>query len=229
MELTPIPPSSELSQANKTDFFIQSDQEGLFFGLEFLECFLKSDDPLNTPKITAYCQDGECIFKGQTLLRINFKNQDCKKEDLLSIVSYLSGAYTLISCWTERNFDFSIIAGPTPDFAFSDWEEKAILKAGAVIGQCPHSVYFDSKDVHEALKRGEKEIVLSCLKMSKEEIKSILQCLPHFVKCSLQGAFFPSDLEEFRDLNLTSVYPDSLQGFFPRLKMVYDKNNCSLD
>lgn len=138
------------------------------------------------------------------------------------MVSYLSGVYTLISCWTERNFDFSIMASSTPDFALSEWEEKAILKAGAQIGQFPEDICFDSKSVRQELDKGSKHITLSNMKMPEEKIKEILQSIPSHVKCSLHGSFFPSDLEGLRSLHLHSVYPLCLQGFFPQLKMTLD-------
>ena len=78
------------------EFFIQSEQDGLFFCVDFLQDFLKNSD-LKNQSVTAYLQDGDCILEGQTCLRVNLKDKTFKKEDLLSVVSYLSGAYTLLS------------------------------------------------------------------------------------------------------------------------------------
>lgn len=212
---------SKHSKKIKSDFCIQSDQDGFFFGLEFLNWFLKSEDEADTSEVISYFQDGECVFKGQTLLKINLKKEDLEKEDLMSIVSYLSGTYTLVSCWTKRNFDCAIMACPTSDFLFSDWEKSAILKAGALVAQCPSPVRSSIGEVHQAIKKGEKQIVLNYpTKVSKEEIKDMFQLLPPFVEISLQGSFFPSDLEELRAFNIKSVYPICLQGHFPRLQMI---------
>jgi len=213
---------SKNSINERRDFFIQSDQDGLFFGLECLQSFLKSGKGPEIPEVRAYFHDGDCVFKGQTLLRIDLKNNDFSKEDLVSIISYLSGVYTLVSCWTERNFNFSIMAGSTPGFSFPEWEKQAILKAGAGYGLCPANVCFDPEEVRLALDQGKRQVTLSHLKMSKEEIKSILQSLPPFVETSLKGSFFPADLEELRPFCLKSVYPLCLQGFFPCLKMKVD-------
>ena len=200
------------------EFSIQTEQDGLFFGLEFLKDFFKSDN--DSPEITAYLQEGECVFKGQILMRIHLKNKRYKMEDIVPVVSYLSGAYTLISCFTERNFDFSVMACSTPRFSLSEWEEKAILGAGGLIQKSPEDIScYSENDVHQALEKGGRQIVLSCLKMSKKKIRDILQSLPHSVEPSLQGPFFPYDLEGFRDFHLKSVYPICLQGCFPQLKM----------
>ena len=210
--------SSHFSEKTRPEFFIQSEQDGLFFGLEFLRHFLKTDDA-EAPEITPYLQEGECVFRGQTLCRISLTGKDLKNQDLMAIVSYLSGAYTLISCFTEKNFKFSIMACSTSDFSFSEWEEKAILKAGGLVQKCPENICFHSDDVHQALKRGDTQIILNHSKISKEKMKSILRSLPSSVELSLQGPFFPSDLEELRDFNLKSVWPLCLQGYFPFLKM----------
>ena len=208
---------SEFSRQTASEFCIQSEQDGLFFGLDFLRDFLKEND--QTAEFIAYLQEGECVFKGQTLLKVNLKDNLFKKEDILSLVSYLSGAYTLLSCFTERNFDFAIAACSTPGFSFSGWEEKAILKAGAVVQKPEETVYCSNEEVRQALERGNKQIVLSTLKMSKEQIKNLLKSFPSFKECSLQGDFLPFDLEEFRSFRLKSVYPLCLQGCFPRLKV----------
>ena len=210
---------SKFPEEGMHEFFFQSEQDGLFFGLEFLKNFLKTGDGSEKPDITAYLQDGACVFKGQICLGVNLKDQIFKKEDLMSVVSYFSGAYTLISCFTEKNFDFSIMAFSSPDFALAEWEEEAILKAGGLIQQYPNNICFYPEEAHQAVEKGEKKIVLSNLKISKKELKDLLRLLPSYIECSLQGHFFPSDLEEFRAFNLKSVYPLCLQGSFPRLKM----------
>ncbi len=210
--------SSLLPHKGLDEFFIQAEQDGLFFGLKCLQQML--ENPHDGPEITACLQEGECVIKGQTLLGIDLKGQDFKKEDLLSVVSYLSGAYTLISCFMERNFDFSIMAGSTPDFFLSEWEEQAILQAGGEIQKPPERASSSSeRDIQQLLERGERKIILNGSKLPKEKIKSLLRLLPPSVERSLMGAFYPADLEEFRFLRLKSVYPLCLQGYFPRLKM----------
>ena len=210
--------SLSLPEKETQEFFIQSEQDGLFFGVDFLQHFLKNSN-FKDQSVTTYLQDGDCILEGQTCLKVNLKDKTLKKEDLLSIVSYLSGAYTLLSCFTEKNFDFSIMASSTPDFSLSEWEKKAILKSGCLIQKCPENICFYPKDVIQALNKGEKQIILSNLKMSKEEIKTILRDLPSSVTASLHGSFIPSDLEKFSAFKLNSVWPVCLQGFFPLLKM----------
>lgn len=219
MELTS--PSSFLSAAKKPseDFCIRAGQDGLFFGLGFLHSILKTPNDIPSPVI-AYLQEGDCIFKGQICIKIDLTGTDFKKEDLISVVSYLSGAYTLLSCFTERNFDFSVMVNPTPDCSFSKWEEKACLKAGCNIQKPPANICFHPEVIEKALKKGEKQIVLSNSKMSNEDIKHILKGFPPFVTACMVGDFSPSDLEDFSGFHhLKAVWPTCLQGFFPLLKM----------
>ena len=214
----------------KQDFFIQSEQDGLFFGLEFLKHILKP----YPCSITAYLKDGDCFFKGQTCLELCLpfltlpdsslsedfsQNERIEKQDILSALSYFSGLYTLVSCWTERDFDFSIMAGLTPDFSFPEWEKKAILKAGGALKKPLKNECFLKEEVKQALKKGEEQVSLNSSKMSKKELKEILEEMPPYVEVFLRGSFWPSELEEFRDFNLKSVIPNQLEGYFPSLKM----------
>ena len=190
---------------------------GLFFGLCYLKDFLKTED---FSKLNSYFSDGDCIFKGQTLLSMSAENSLFKKQDLLSIVSYLSGAYTLISCFTERDFNFDICAGLTSNFELSDWEEQAILKAGAVVRSCPKE-FLTAKQIQQHLKKENSPVLLSDLKIDSCEIKTFLKANGS-VSFDLHGSFLPSDLEEFRDFNnISSVYPVCLQGSFPCLEMQF--------
>ena len=264
------------SQVKESQFFIQSDQDGLFFGKEFLQNFLQSSLKDLDYNLVTYFQDGDCILKNQTLFCINLKSSiknnqtnpiseqnnilkqtnsitehsnilkqtnsseknnisvinpvskknknlanPCFKttvKDLMAIVSYFSGLYTLISCWTKKGFDFSVIANPTPGFSFSGWEQIAIKKAGALVKKLPEVIYYTSKECYQAIQKNQKDILLSNLKMSQTEIKNLLDSLPPTTQLSLVGDFKPNDLEEFREFNLKFVYPTMLQGYFPSLK-----------
>jgi len=220
VEIIPNPFSSPSFEKMPQEFFVQSGQDGLFFGLDCLKEVLESQEAFHSFEITNYLQEGDCVFKGQILMKVHLKNKEMKQEDLISILSYLSGAYTLVSCFTERNFDFSIMACSTPDFFLSAWEEKAILKAGGFIQKCLENICCHSDhDVNQLLEKGEKQIILNGLKLSKKKIKSIFKSLPSSIESSLFGTFLPHDLEEFRFFQLKSVYPICLQGHFPHLKM----------
>ena len=203
--------------ANRT-FFIQAEQDGLFFGLEFLQSLLSAENS-EAFEITAYKQDGECVFKGQILLKIQLKTDRFKKEDLISVVSYLSGACSLTACFAYEDFDFSIMACSTQGFCFSKWEEKALLKAGAVIGKSPSSACSRLKEARQILNTGRKQIALNAETVSVQALKRTLDQLPSFAEISLQGPFLPSDLEELRGFCLKAVFPSCLQGYFPRMKM----------
>ena len=210
--------SLQPNTVSSSETFIQSGQDGLFFGLSYLQDSLSSED---YSQLKIYFSEGGCIFKGQTLLAIKAESRKPKKEDLLSAISYLSGAYTLISCWTEKNFDFSICADLTPHFELSQWEEQAILKAGAVVQSFPKE-FLSLEQAQKALKINDESIILSELKISREQIKNFLKTADSSVVFDLHGSFLPSDLEEFREFrNIGSVYSVYLQGSFPYLPMKF--------
>ena len=191
--------------------FLECLQDGLFFGLDYLK------QKLTLPELSAYFKDGSLIFTGQKTL---YREDDSQKEEISFLLSYLSGAYTLISCFTEKNFNFKIFATHTKSFSHKEGEEQAILKAGAVF----YKDSLKSLKLNEVLKLLEKQshadiILLSENKISLSEIKKILQDFP---ECSfaLEVNLSPSDLEEWTEFkNIQTVYPFCLQGHFPLLKM----------
>ena len=198
------------------EIFFQSEQDGLFFGLEFLNHLISLK---NNFKITAFLKDGDCLFKGQTLLGIHLKDNSFQKEDILSALSYFSGAYTLVSCFVERQWDFAIAGSSSPDFVYPEWEEKAILKAGGLVKKVPEKMSSSKKEILQKLEKGETQIFFNSLKTSSQELKKILQTFSN-IKFSLYGSFWPEDLEYFRNNNnISSIHPLCLQGFFPCLKM----------
>ena len=200
------------------DFFFQSEQDGLFFGLEFLKHILSSESKVENCEITAFLQDGDCLFKGQTILGVRLKDSSFKKEDFLPALSYFSGVYTLVSCFVEKKWDFAIAGSSSPNFAYPEWEEKAILKAGGLVKKVPEKMSNSEKEILQALEKGETQIFFNSLRTKPKELKKVLQKFSN-IKFSLYGPFFPEDLENFRNFHINTVYPVCLQGFFPCLKI----------
>ena len=133
----------------------------------------------------------------------------------------MSGAYTLISCWTERNFDFSICADFTSDFELSQWEKQAILKSGAVVRSFP-TEFLSLEQIQKKLKQNSQPILLSESKIRRDQIKNLLKKADSSAVFNLHGFFLPSDLEEFRDFeNISAVYSIYLKGSFPCLPMKF--------
>ena len=206
--------SNSFQSESYLDISIQSLQDGLFFGQAYL-------NPAGFPTVKTYFSDGECVFKGQTILSVE-DSPHLEKQKLLSAISYLSGAYTLISCWTERNFDFSICVDLNPELELFQCEKQAILKAGAV--PCIFPKEFLSLDkIQKKIEKSSQTIFLSDTKISRAEIKNLLKTSNSFTKFNLHGSFFPSDLEEFREFeNISAVYSVYLEGSVPCLPMVLD-------
>lgn len=176
---------------------IQCLQDALFFGLEYTKTLFQELE------MHAYFSDGDLIFEGQTVLFMDGAKA-FEKENVLSLLSYLSGAFTLLSCFTHKEFDFSIASAPTKNFIYSEGEKQAILKAGAFVK--PISDIKDSD-------------FLDGFKMKKQEVKKLLNKEPSKTY-GIYGPFLPEDLEEFREFeNIDFVYPACLQGSFPYSNM----------
>ena len=202
-----------MSQVVDTELSLQCLQDGLFFGLDYLK------KALSLSSIDSFYSDGDCVFKGQTALYIE-PAQASQKREISLILSYLSGAYTLVSCFTEKRFDFDIYAGFTKNFSHKAGEKQAILKAGADFIEEAVKPELGFDEAKKRVERGgaEEVLLLSEEKMSRLQIQKILkECSQPF---DLHGSFLPSDLEEFRSFsNIRTVYSSYLEGCFPCLKM----------
>ena len=193
-------------------------QDGLFFGLDYLK------KNLTLPDFSSYFKDGDLIFKGQKALSLEEDSQesDPNKESLAFLLSYLSGAYTLISCFTERNFDFEIGAVATKDFLHKEGEEQAILKAGAVFYKKLKKAAPNFNELLKELRKKptpKENCFLNDESFSLQEIKETLETFPE-QNFEIKASLFPSDLEKWRHFkNLKTVHPSCLQGSFPLLKM----------
>jgi len=188
-------------------------QDGLFFGLSYLK------ETLPATGFSSYCDEGRVIFKGQKAL---YMEESPQKETIGFLLSYLSGAYTLISCFMEKNFDFKIGASSTKGFLYKEGEEQAILKAGAC--RPAKDLKKQAQDLESIIKRTKKQnmegtLLLSGDKISLPKIKKVLQDFPN-QDFSVSAHLLPSDLEGWREFkNIQAVYPYCLQGSFPLLKM----------
>ena len=193
-------------------------QDGLFFGLNYLK------KNLTLPDFSSYFREGDLIFKGQKVLSLEEDSQKSapNKESLSFLLSYLSGAYTLISCFTERNFDFEIGAATTKDFLYREGEEQAILKAGAIFCK---KLKKPTPNFNEFLKELRKKptpkesYFLNDEIFSLQEIKETLETFPE-QSFEIKANLLPSHLEKWRHFkNIKTVHPSCLQGSFPLLKM----------
>ena len=187
-------------------------QDGLFFGLEYLKTKLTPSD------FSTFFKDGSLILKGQKAF---YREEESQKENIAFLLSYLSGAYTLVSCFTGRNFPFKIGATVTKDFIHKEGEEHAILKAGAVLSKESKEPVRNLEYLLKELKKTDPKdcCFLSEKKISRQEIKQTLETFPE-QDFNVEGHFLPSDLEKWRGFkNIKTVQPYCLQGNFPLLKM----------
>jgi len=185
-------------------------QDGLLFGIDGL----KED----FPDLFPHFKEGDLILKGQKILSTKEGKSKLPKEDFAFLISYLSGAYTLISCFTERLFDFKIGASSTKNFLYKKREEQAILKAGAFLYN-KFKKPVSSFDELSKKSNSTESYFLSDSLFSLKEIKQALESFPQ-QNFEVKAKLFPSDLEDWRHFkNIKSFYPDCLQGNFPLLKM----------
>ena len=191
-------------------------QDGLFFGLEYLQ----QKFPLT--QLSSYAKSSDLIFKGQKIISLEESPKSKSQKEALSfLLSYLSGAYTLISCFTERHFDFKIIANSTQKFLHQEGEKQAIVKAGALLNQNKEKPSLNFQELLKELEKTnpQESYLLNTEKLSLKEITNILQNYPSH-SFEIKAKLLPSDLEQWRDFkNIQAVQPFYLQGHFPLLKM----------
>ncbi|MBC6415151.1 MAG: hypothetical protein GDA46_02010 [Bdellovibrionales bacterium] len=203
-----------MSQVLDKELSLKCLQDGLFFGLDYLK------ENLKISSFDSYYSDGDYVLKGQTLLLMEL-NQITKKEEILLILSYLSGVYTLVSCFIEKRFDFTICASSTKNFSHREGERQAILKAGADFKEKNSNQALNLNEIQKRLKTGE-DLLLSEEKISRPQIQDILK--QNSQSFDLHGSFLPSDLEEFRQFNnINKLYSSFLEGNFPCLKMKWSE------
>lgn len=196
------------------NFFVQTGQDAIFFGCNFLHQYFESKDC----EITSYVQDGDLIFKNQKCFKIHIQNTDINKQDILNLISYFCGAYTLISCFLEKSFKQDIFASTSKDFDFQKWEKSIILQAGALLYDSSINLYQNLNKASQAIETGEKHINLSTQHITLQKALQFLQAYPQ-TSFSLHGDFFPKDLEKLDAFNIKSITPLCLQGDFPSIKM----------
>ena len=210
--LDPKPKDSVINKespavSQQPDYLIQCLQDGLFFGLDYIKTLFPFEG-------YSYFLDGDHIFAGQTLLSLNGgKNH----KSICSLVSYLSGTYTLARCFSERYFGFSVCAYWTPSFAFNEGEKQALLQAGMILKKAPAEKFLEAQELKN--KNDHSRIIyLKLSSANKDQVKSILKNSRQ--QFELMGDLLPKDWEDFRDFyNIQCVYPLCLQGFFPSLVM----------
>jgi len=190
-------------------------QDGLLFGINYLKSSLDFTD------FTAHFKEGDLILKGQKILSIDKPEATQPKttqKDLAFLLSYLSGAYTLTACFTEKPFHFKIGARSTKDFKHKKGEEQALTQAGALLSHKPKKPIQNLQELSTKSKQKDK-LFLSDEFLSLAEIKQALQNSPE-QNFEVEAQIFPSDLEQWRKFkNIQAFYPRGLQGNFPRLKM----------
>lgn len=222
------------------------EQDAIFSGSEYVNSLLKKFTSIQQESgqapqedqdfpIRWHVKDGDCVLKNQTcgtlFLDNNFlnathaesTNQDGSLKEIVKIISYLSGLRTLARCYMESSEFIPIIGSHTQSFKLWDWELKTLNAEGIIASpQLPQKICYCQKDLDFALKSCWSCIAFST-KIPFETIKDFLTEVPHSVTTGIYGDILPQDLQKWSRLNVNAIWPESLQGHFPYVKITHSQ------
>ncbi len=211
MITNPTPSSSPYISKKSPFYQIAFEQDAIFSGCEY---FNSLETSLEISKdITWHIKDGECILKGQVCMEIFQEIENLN--EILKVISYLSGISTLARCYTESSHHTSIIGTPLKNSPWLKWETKSLSYGGVDTKPClPEKICYSEKDLNL-----QDQIIALSSKMPRDELVKCLKKLPDHKIKGLYGFILPQDLEKLSDLPINVIWPDLLQGSFPCVKI----------
>lgn len=216
MDSFAFPYSNTLTDTYKKKYLhIRAGQDFILFGKEFADSFL--EESLNR-EISWFAEDGDCVLKGQTPLRIFISNKSQEISFLLEAIAYLSGAATLVRCYVESAGDLAVAGSISKDSPLPDWEKKAVHVGGGVTNISCVSCSSE-KEVLSAIKRNSPAIALDFSVFSPSDCATYLQEIPREIKRGICGPILPKDVMKFLHHPLDFIMPSLLQGGFPLIKL----------
>ena len=198
---------------------IRAEQDFILFGKGFADFFLEES---SDRELSWFAEDGDCVLKGQTPLRILTSNKSQEISFLLKAISYLSGGATLVRCYGESAGDLTITGSSSKDSPFPDWEEKAIHMGGGVTNiscvSCSSEKAFLS-----AIKRNPPAIALDISVFSVSDCETYLKDIPDGIKLGICGPILPEDVMKFLHHPLDFIMPSFLQEGFPSVQLAVNE------
>ena len=200
----------------KQSFQIRADQDFILFGREFSDSFLRKKDPL---EISWFARDGDCVLKGQTFSRVFTSDGFSDFSSLLGSVRYLSGAATLVRCYTENAGDFAVAGSISKNSPFPEWEKRAIHRGGGVTDLSCVSCSSE-KTLPSLVKKNPPAIALDVSGFSESDCVACLKEIPEETKRGICGPILPEGVMKFLSYSLDFISPSFLQGGFPSVKII---------
>ena len=199
----------------KQSFQIRAEQDFILFGRVFSDSFLQKENSL---EVSWFAQDGDCVLKGQTFLRVFASDGSSGFSSLLKAICYLSGTATLVRCYTENAGDFAVLGSISKNAPFPEWEKKAIHAGGGMTDlSC---VSCSSEKTFPALiKKNPTALALDISVFSEADCAVFFQEIPKEIKRGICGPILPEDMMRFLSYSLDFIKPSFLQGGFPSVKL----------
>ena len=198
---------------------IRAEHDFIFFGRSFGNSLLK-----NAPgsEISWFFNDGDCVLKGQTILRIPHDKRGAEDSPYLQSLCYLSGVATFVRCYVENAGACPVIGSHSKESPFPDWEKKAVLAGGGVT--FPYSLCSSEKSLNAVLKKNTaRAVALDVSGFPDSQWTDRLQDIPKDIKKGIYGPFLPGDLIPFLQYPLDFISSSFLQGGFPSVRIHVDK------
>lgn len=127
-------------------------EDFVFYGQALLDVYLKQYSPAS--KVKWMFADGSLVLKGQSIAILEGNTRDiyCSQNNILSFIAKLSGALTLLKCYTEqaKGTDLKVISS---HYLMDDLHElqEDIFKLAGVdnsVTELKHKVVLDSFLIH---------------------------------------------------------------------------------
>ena len=200
-------------------FRVRAGQDFIFFGRSFGDSLLK-----NAPgsEISWFFNDGDCVLKGQTILRGLHDTADPENSPYLQSLCYLSGVATFVRCYVENAGACPVIGSHSKESPFPDWEKKAVSAGGG--STFPYSLCSSEKSLNAVLKKNTaRAVALDVSGFPDSQWTDHLQDIPKDIKKGIYGPLLPGDLIPFLQYPLDFISSSFLQGGFPSVRIHVDK------
>ena len=204
-------PSSSIYKKPQS-YQIIFEQDAIFSGFEYFN-YVSETSLENPENIIWHIKEGEAILKGQSCVEIFQETKNL--QEVIKIISYLSGASTLARCYAEAFNPPSVVGSPLKDSPLFEWEIKSLLMGGVdAKPSLPEKICYCEKDLNL-----QDPVIALSSEIPKDELKKLLKKIPSHKVKGLYGPILPQNLEKLNELPINVIWPEILHGVFPCVRI----------
>ena len=193
-----------------THLKVLAGQDFLFHGRNFCEDFLKNESGISLQWLH---EEGSCVLKGQNLMTVFLLEESPKIYFLLKGLAYLCGARTLIHSYVYKAGRSRVIAQPSKQASFENWEKEVILASGGVL-----DLDFQTCSSKQDIENSPEDSALA-VSFQDKNFKELLACMPETREKGVCGSLLPKDCDDLSLLDVDFISPQELRGYFPQVNI----------